>query len=1390
MFAQNPETNSRNWTVTKLANTNQLVSYPNEISYGPDAWLWITERATNDNNDDGTLYGERVVRVNPTTGVKTIMLDLHNEVYSDAGQDGLMGMAIHPDLFSDVSTTINNYVYLAYTYYDNTDTTGQPRRLRITRFEYDNATSTLIPASRFVLIEGINASNDHNSGRMKIGPDLKIYYTVGDQGHNQFANKCKLVQAQALPTQSQVSNQDWSSYQGKLLRINLDGSIPSDNPKFYPFEVPDGSVANPFSNSPFPDNVDTNRPDSDKVRSHIYTYGHRNAQGIIFDSNGTLFQSEHGDRVDDEVNIIAPGKNYGWPLIVGEQDDQGYEQCIKASAPGCNTNDNECPAGSVTHKETDFTLPVDFQGPIATYGSTVSSVPQGGFLSWPTVAPSSIDIYEDNGNFPFSKNIFVPTLKKGAIYRYGVDATNTVNTDLIEFHSSIDRYRDIAISPDGNTIYAVTDSGGSTSGPSGSSFLTIQNPGAVFKFEYQVFPEPSNQVTGFTATDAGLDIVLNWTDVTGTNLADGYAIAISTTSGNFPVFIDGTQPSQDLDIADGSGLVLVNNGLETYTFDDLDENTTYYFQITAYANIGSDIDFLTTQVAPEANATTTISLEPTVIISEVVSTDVNDAYVEIFNYGSNPVDLQSEDFKLAITYDGGSNFNSVSLTGILQPGQYYTIGRAEGSSSPDLVAYGYINGNGNDAYILHTGTSQIVDIYGVVGQNGDGQAWDYNDSRAIRKITVSQASDTWIASEWIIEGITSYNETTDGTGENISFIYDNGWTPYDPSGSSYQATDATIQNGSGLISDMTLFKNVTIDSGADLALSNGGITITENLYNNGSLTDLGTSIIMSGTVPQQVNGNDFSIDVFIIENETTVNLNLDITELLSIEDDLTVNSNNIITLKSDINGTAFVDEVTGIVNGIFTTERFIPAKRAFRFISSSVNSTESIYENWQENGSALGSFGTHITGSITGANGFDITATGSPSLFGYDNINQSWTTPQNTDVTTLTAGSPYRLFVRGDRTTDLSINTAVATNTVLRATGSLKTGTETVTNLSSIAGEFNFVGNPYQAPVDLSQVLGASTNLNSNFVYFWDPTINTRGSYVTVDISNNTSNVSSGFNNYLQPNSAFFVTTLNNGSTSLTFEENNKEVNQQVLNIFSVPINNSRLKIQLFESTEFAQGSRERDAVVLNVNATSSNLVNSRDALKFTNIDENISIKNGGQLLSIENRQSIQDGDNINLIATHYRSSQYDLNILIEGIITPAYLYDSFLNSYTALSSNGSTTYSFTIDSSIPESVNENRFQIKFSNVTLSNDNFNLVNEISVYPNPTNDHTIHISGLKSDANFKLSNMLGQEIKIDPQSINTIGNTLKINLPITLKKGTYIMNIMDANRLSSHKIILD
>ena len=88
--------------------------------------------------------------------------------------------------------------------------------------------------------------------------------------------------------------QDWSSYWGKILRIDLDGGIPSDNPAI------------------------------NGVRSHIYSYGHRNQLGLAFAPGGLLYESEHGPSSDDEVNLILPGRNYGWPHVAGHRDDKAY----------------------------------------------------------------------------------------------------------------------------------------------------------------------------------------------------------------------------------------------------------------------------------------------------------------------------------------------------------------------------------------------------------------------------------------------------------------------------------------------------------------------------------------------------------------------------------------------------------------------------------------------------------------------------------------------------------------------------------------------------------------------------------------------------------------------------------------------------------------------------------------------------------------------------------------------------------------------------------------------------------------------------------------------------------------------------------------------------------
>lgn len=460
---QNPVTNGSDWSVSNLTAQNAL-DFPYTILNGPNNSLWVTERE-----------GKKLVKVDKSSGNISTILDLASEtpaVHQSKGQDGLLGMAIHPDLLADITTTINNFVYLAYTYDidtsdDNDDNTEDDvdRKLRIVRYTYNNSLEMFDDNSDFEIISGLDASNDHNSGKLVIGPDLKLYYSIGDQGANQFGNACNPIRSQDLPT----SVTDFGTYKGKILRFNLDGTIPNDNPTF------------------------------NSVQSHVYSYGHRNAQGIVFGSNGKLYSSEHGGKVDDEINIIEASKNYGWPEIAGGYDNNGYTYCNWASTPGgCSSNgfsNHNCPSNvtAMTEFASHPTMPSDFMAPIGTYGSTSTSEPTGGWLSWPTVAPSSISIYEGGVIPNWGTSLLIPTLKRGTIFRVKLDVTGnaidgnpTLMDDSVyeEWHSSNDRYRDIVADQDGVTFWAITDNSGGTSGPSGSSNVGVTNKGVVMKIEF------------------------------------------------------------------------------------------------------------------------------------------------------------------------------------------------------------------------------------------------------------------------------------------------------------------------------------------------------------------------------------------------------------------------------------------------------------------------------------------------------------------------------------------------------------------------------------------------------------------------------------------------------------------------------------------------------------------------------------------------------------------------------------------------------------------------------------------------------------------------------------------------------------------------------------------
>jgi PQQ-dependent dehydrogenase (s-GDH family) len=422
------------------------MSAPHNILYGPDGLLWITER-----------IGKNIILVDPTNGSKINSIQVPG-VHQSGGQDGLLGMAFDPDFNN------THHIYVAYNY-DANPTDELERLTKITRFTYDAAAGTI--NEPVDLISGLKGSIDHNSARMVFGPDGKLYYTIGDQGKNQLTLHCMNIEAQNVPTSEEVSNQNWTAYQGKVLRMNIDGSIPKDNP------IIDG------------------------VQSHIFTYGHRNPQGLTVGPNGDLYVAEHGPNSDDEVNHLLAGGNYGWPYVAGFKDDNAY-RFVNWSSTGeqCPTLDSTnvtaaIAAGASVLNESKFSAQ-NFVHPVATfytvdnnYNFSAHNCGKLAYICNPTVAPSSLKLYTSDYIPGWNGTLLMTTLKAGKIFQLSVNEKGTALTqNPIELFHSENRYRDLAFSPDGSTIYVITDSSGPAQAIGGGATTDLWNPGSLLAFKY------------------------------------------------------------------------------------------------------------------------------------------------------------------------------------------------------------------------------------------------------------------------------------------------------------------------------------------------------------------------------------------------------------------------------------------------------------------------------------------------------------------------------------------------------------------------------------------------------------------------------------------------------------------------------------------------------------------------------------------------------------------------------------------------------------------------------------------------------------------------------------------------------------------------------------------
>jgi PQQ-dependent dehydrogenase (s-GDH family) len=462
---------------------------PWEITYGPDDSLWITE-----------AKAYKVDKVSPVNGGMRTVLDISQgsaftpaifkaqfNIATNNPQGGLMGLAIHPEFATNPA---KKFVYLAYIYsYTGAlaDSQGVVYVSRIVRFTY-NGSQLVSPVS---LCDTLPGSSDHNSGRMIIAPVGGVnylFYAMGDMGAGQFGNKYRMNKAQ-MP----------GSYEGKILRFNLE---PDGDAGTLDQWIPNGNPYNAALG----------------VQSAVWSIGIRNNQGFAYatiNGTGKLYGASHGPYTDDEINIIDSAKNYGHPIIEGFSADNNYNNSRAGSKPRGGLPGTYSQLPLIVNETTNATtIGSKYRDPLYSFyapsQATVNNIylTEPSNIGWPSEAPSGIDIYT-NSMIPGWKNsLLLGSLKGGRILRLNLDAngTNTApygNTDATSrdtntLFRSVNRFRDLAISADGKTIFTVIDSSSTTSGPTTGSPIISACRGCVQKYTFLGYN--ANGTTPFAST--------------------------------------------------------------------------------------------------------------------------------------------------------------------------------------------------------------------------------------------------------------------------------------------------------------------------------------------------------------------------------------------------------------------------------------------------------------------------------------------------------------------------------------------------------------------------------------------------------------------------------------------------------------------------------------------------------------------------------------------------------------------------------------------------------------------------------------------------------------------------------------------------------------------------
>jgi hypothetical protein len=647
------------------------------------------------------------------------------------------------------------------------------------------------------------------------------------------------------------------------------------------------------------------------------------------------------------------------------------------------------------------------------------------------------------------------------------------------------------------------------------------------------------------------------------------------------------------------------------------------------------------------------------------------------------------------------------------------------------------------------------------------------------EISIVNFSNVVLTFDWQVVGYNAGNDDAkyeiivDGSSVGEVFLVDGGVDPEDGSDS----VTYNVPPGSETIELLVSIRN---DGGS-------GYSGFDNFQLTGNYD--GDLIYSGGTwSPSAPTSTSSSSDALIQDGTYTTSGNVSLNSIsvlgdavaeISSSDVLTIassiNNNGTLTFKSDASGSAQLADATGIdVRGDVSVERYMSNNRAFRLAASAVTTTDFIANNWQQN--------THITGSGGSTNGFDDTANNSPSMFTFDNSNGGPDTNSqnddyneilNTSATNLVVGTPYVLFVRGDRNVDLTSNTA-SSATTLSATGDLHVGEypggSSSVPLSDQPDYWSLVANPYQAKVDYDLLTKAGDLRPDISVY--DPANKSYESLTT--------------NRIIKPGQSFWVqnaATINT-NPSIYFEEADKVVGStNATVVFSAD------QVLAADLELYNQGDDTRkDVLKFRFNENYDSILDDNDFGKLLNSDENLAT-NFSMLLSVDRRAIPLDNDIVPLFTNQYQDTNYEFRINLENWDPniEIFVQDNYLNSTTEITPN--QAYAFSVDSNIPESIAEDRFSLVFDNTTLGVEDNSFGAGFSLYPNPTQsgNFSVKTPNLSGDVQVEIINLLGQQVSL--QNLNVEAQEVSVNAE-NLSSGIYVVKVTQDGQSFSAKLMVE